>query len=380
VLRRLAWLTLVGVLLIGAAAGGAAWWAWRWVDTPLRLAAPAVEATIEPGSTPRTVAERWVDAGVRTRLRWLYEWFRFSGQARQIRAGSYEIRAGETPRNLLDKMVRGDEVLESVLFVEGWTVRQMRAALAVAPRLQATTAGMSDEALMTALGAPGVPAEGRFFPDTYRYARNASDLSVLRQALDAMERRLQAAWEQRAPDTPLRSPEELLILASIVEKETGLEADRGKVAGVFINRLRRGMLLQTDPTIIYGLGEAFDGVLRRSHLQTDGPFNTYTRPGLPPTPIALPGAASLRAAARPDATPAIFFVARGDGNSIFSETLAEHNRAVQRYQRGPAAQRARNLAASREAEAALAAAVAERADDDPTSAATPPAPQPVRRP
>jgi UPF0755 protein len=364
VLKRLAGLLLVLVLLAGAAAGGAAWLAWRWVDTPLPLATPAVEATIEPGSSPRTVAERWVAAGVQTRPRWLYEWFRFSGQARQIRAGSYEIHSGDTPRSLLAKMVRGDEVLESVRFVEGWTVRQMRAALAEAPRLRPTTGAMSDAALMAALGAAGVPAEGRFFPDTYRYARNASDLSVLRQAHAAMARQLQAAWDDRAPDSPLKSPDELLILASIVEKETGLEADRGKVAGVFANRLRLGMLLQTDPTIIYGLGEAFDGVLRRSHLQTDGPFNTYTRPGLPPTPIALPGAASLRAAARPDPTRALFFVARGDGISIFSDTLADHNRAVQRYQRGPAAQRARNLAESQAADSARADARGEGRQDD----------------
>jgi UPF0755 protein len=195
---------------------------------------------------------------------------------------------------------------------------------------------MSDDELMAALGRPGVPAEGRFFPDTYLFGRGVSDLTVLKRAAAAMDRHLAAAWEQRDPAVPLRSPEEALILASIVEKETGLESDRAQVAGVFANRLRIGMRLQTDPTVIYGLGEDFDGNLRRIHLETDTPFNTYTRAGLPPTPIALPGLNSLRAAVRPESTRALYFVARGDGTSVFSETLAEHNRAVNNYQRAPA--------------------------------------------
>jgi UPF0755 protein len=193
---------------------------------------------------------------------------------------------------------------------------------------------MSDADLMAALGSPGTPAEGRFFPDTYAFSKGTSDLAVLRRAHRAMQRHLEQAWAERTPDTPLRSPDDLLILASIVEKETGQPAERGLVAGVFVNRLRLGMLLQTDPTVIYGLGEDFDGNLRKRDLLADGPFNTYTRPGLPPTPIALPSRASLMAAVRPDVTRALYFVARGDGTSVFSETLAEHNRAVNRYQRG----------------------------------------------
>ena len=266
----------------------------------------------------------------------LYEWFRFSGQAGRIRAGSYEVHGGDTPRTLLQKMVRGDEALLAVRFIEGWTVRQMRQALAEAPGLRALTAGMTEAELMAAVGSPGVPAEGRFFPDTYLYGRGVSDLTVLRRAHHAMQRQLDAAWQARDPALPLASADELLTLASIVEKETGLEADRAQVAGVFANRLRIGMRLQTDPTVIYGLGQAFDGNLRRIHLETDGPFNTYTRAGLPPTPIALPGAASLRAAARPQATAALYFVARGDGSSAFSATLEEHPRAVDRYPRAPA--------------------------------------------
>jgi UPF0755 protein len=334
--RVLAWL-LVPLLLVALLAAGAAWWAWRWVDRPLPLAAPVVELSIERGTSPMSVAQQWAAAGVQTDPRWLYHWFRLSGDAPRIRAGSYEVHTGDTPRQLLQKMVRGDEVLVAVRVIEGWTVRQMRAALAAAaPDLRPLTAGMSDEELMAAIGRPGVPAEGRFFPDTYLFGRGVSDLTVLKRAAAAMERHLAAAWEQRDPAVPLRSPEEALILASIVEKETGLESDRGQVAGVFANRLRIGMRLQTDPTVIYGLGEAFDGNLRRIHLETDTPFNTYTRAGLPPTPIALPGLNSLRAAVRPEATRAMYFVARGDGTSVFSATLAEHNRAVNTYQRGPA--------------------------------------------
>jgi UPF0755 protein len=205
--------------------------------------------------------------------------------------------------------------------------------LAQSEGLQASTRGLSDADVMAQLGLAGMVPEGRFFPDTYAYARGSTDLAVLRRALHAMDRELRAAWAQRQQNLPLTSPEQVLILASIVEKETGLEADRTRVAGVFVNRLRIGMPLQTDPTVIYGLGEAFDGNLKRVHLQTDTPFNTYTRTGLPPTPIAMPGRAALRAAVQPAVTRALYFVARGDGSSAFSETLAEHNRAVNQYQR-----------------------------------------------
>jgi UPF0755 protein len=229
--------------------------------------------------------------------------------------------------------VQGDETLEQVRLIDGWTFRQWRAELARAPRLKPTTAGMSEAQIMAALGRAGVAAEGRFFPDTYAYSRGVSDLTVMKRALAAMDVKLVMAWAQRAADTPLQNMEQALVLASIVEKETGRAADRGLVAGVFSNRLRIGMPLQTDPTVIYGLGEAFDGNLRRVHLQTDNPYNTYTRNGLPPTPIAMPGLASLRAAVQPQATRALYFVARGDGSSVFSENLADHNRAVNQYQR-----------------------------------------------
>ena len=230
--------------------------------------------------------------------------------------------------------MRGEEALRAVTLVEGWNFRQLRQALARAEQLKPETADWSDADIMARLGHAGLAAEGRFFPDTYTYAKGSSDLAVLRRALHAMDRRLEAAWAQRAPDTPLKSADQALILASIVEKETGRAEDRAQIAGVFTNRLRVGMLLQTDPTVIYGLGEKFDGNLRRRDLQADTPYNTYTRAGLPPTPIAMPGRAALLAAVQPAQTRALYFVARGDGSSHFSESLDEHNRAVNRYQRG----------------------------------------------
>jgi len=329
-LRR--WLALLGLVLLLALALAAAT-AW-WLERPLPLADATAELSIEAGATPRDVAQAWVDAGVLTSPQLLYAWFRVSGQARRIRAGSYEIDAGTSPRRLLRKMVQGDEVLEQVRVIEGWTLRQLRAALASAPHLMPATAGWSEAQLMQALGAPGQAGEGRFFPDTYAYSRKVSDLTVLKRAHRAMQQRLDAAWAERAADSPLKSADEALTLASIIEKETGLPADRGRVAAVFVNRLRIGMPLQTDPSVIYGLGTAFDGNLRKRDLQADTPYNTYTRGGLPPTPIALPGLASLRAAVRPEASKALYFVARGDGGSVFSDNLADHNRAVNTFQRG----------------------------------------------
>ena len=327
-MRRLLVLLL---LIAGALGGGAAW----WLHQPLDLGgAQALELEIEPGTTPRGVARAVVAAGVRTDARLLYGWFRVSGQDRRIKAGNYEIPAGTTPQGLLQKLARGEETLRALTLVEGWNFRLVRAALARDEGLRHDATVLDDAQLMDRLGRPGVAPEGRFFPDTYTYAKGSSELALLRRALHAMDRRLEAAWAQRASDTPLKSADEALILASIVEKETGLASDRAHIAGVFANRLRVGMLLQTDPTVIYGLGEKFDGNLRKRDLQTDHPWNTYTRPGLPPTPIAMPGKAALLAAVQPQETRALYFVAKGDGSSHFSATLDEHNRAVNRYQRG----------------------------------------------
>lgn len=329
-MKLLRWVVLLA-LLAAAAAAGAAWW---WLNRPLPLASDAVEASIEPGTTPRAIADAWVKAGVKVPPRLLYESFRWSGKARRIRAGSYEIGRGTTARTLLNKMVQGDVTMSALLVIEGWTFKQLRAELAKAEHLKPDTTAMTEAQIMAALGEPGVAAEGRFFPDTYTYDKGSSDLAVLRRAHRAMKKRLEEAWAMRSPDTPLVNPDQLLTLASIVEKETGLPADRGKVAAVFLNRLRLGMPLQTDPAVIYGLGDTFDGNLRRRDLTADGPYNTYLRAGLPPTPIAMPGKASLLAAVKPEPIKALYFVSRGDGTSEFNDGLAAHSRAVNKYQRG----------------------------------------------
>lgn len=321
---------LLVMLLVLVVAGAG----WAWVERPLPLSGATVELSIEPGTSPREVATDWVGAGVQASPFLLYEWFRWSGDARRIRAGSYEIASGTTPRQLLRKMVRGDVSQATVRLIEGWTFRQFRAELAKAEHLRPATAGMTDEEIMAALGEPGVPAEGHFYPDTYAYDKGSDDLAVLKRARRAMETRVQAIWQTRPADTPLRSADDMLKLASIIEKETGQPADRSKVAAVFINRLKIAMPLQTDPTVIYGLGERFDGNLRKSDLLADTPFNTYLRNGLPPTPIAMPGKASLLAAVNPADINALYFVARGDGSSEFSNDLVNHNRAVNLYQRG----------------------------------------------
>ncbi|MFN4361230.1 MAG: endolytic transglycosylase MltG [Hylemonella sp.] len=307
--------------------------AW-WLQQPVPMKSEVVEITVEPGMSARAVVQALVKGGVEVDPQLLYWWIRLSGQARQIKAGSYEISRGPTPRTLLSKLVRGEVAQRSVTLAEGLTFAQWRMTLRNAPHLRQDGQDLDPEALMARLGRPGVHPEGRFFPSTYTYAKGSSDLALLRRAMQEMDQRLAAAWAQRAPDSPLRTPDEALILASIVEKETGRASDRGQISGVFNNRLRKGMLLQTDPTVIYGLGEKFDGNLRKRDLQADTPWNTYTRKGLPPTPIAMPGQESLLAAVQPEKTPALYFVARGDGTSAFSATLEEHNRAVRKYQLG----------------------------------------------
>ena len=323
------------VLLMAAAvvlAGAGAW----WLQQPLALQnrAEALDLSIEPGLGARSVADNVAGAGVEVNTSLLYAWFRLSGQARKIKAGSYEIERGTTPYTLLQLLVQGQESLRSVTLVEGWTFSQFRAALAKAPDLRMVMPDLTPEQVMAQLGQPNQYWEGRFFPDTYTYAKGSTDIAVLKRALHAMDKRLAAAWAQRSAASPLKTPYDALVLASIVEKETGKATDRPLVGGVFNNRLRIGMLLQTDPTVIYGMGERFDGNLRKRDLQADTPWNTYMRAGLPPTPIAMPGAASLLAAVQPANTKALYFVARGDGSSQFSESLAEHNRAVNKYQRG----------------------------------------------
>ena len=326
-MRRLIYFFLVLAALLG---GGVGW----WLNQSLDLNADTIDLSVEPGTSVRAVAQSVSDAGVQVSPGLLYWWFRLSGQARQIKAGSYELELGISPRSLLRKLVRGEEALRAVTLVEGWNFTQVRAALLKAEQLNPESENLPDYLIMKVLGKPGVAPEGQFFPDTYTYAKGSNDLAVLKRAMRAMDKQLALAWSQRRPDTPLKTPEQALILASIVEKETGRPTDRAMIAGVFATRLRLGMMLQTDPTVIFGMGDAFDGNLRRRDLQKDTPWNTYTRVGLPPTPIAMPGKPALLAAVQPAVTNAIYFVARGDGSSEFSASLEEHNRAVNKYQRG----------------------------------------------
>ena len=323
-------LFIAALLLFGAAL----WWLHEPMPLRLQPGSQVVDLEIEHGTTANGVADAVVASGANVPVLLLQAWFRLSGQARLIKAGSYEIVPGTSPRQLLSMLVRGEETLKSVTLVEGWTFSQVLQALQKAEQLMPDTLALSPEMIMENLGKPGVHPEGRFFPDTYTYAKGSSDLAVLKRAARAMDRRLEAAWSLRSLETPLKSADEALILASIVEKETGKPSDRGQIGGVFTNRLRIGMPLQTDPTVIYGLGVRFDGNLRKRDLQQDTPYNTYTRTGLPPTPIAMPGKAALLAAVQPAPTKALYFVSRGDGTSEFSENLDGHNRAVNKYIRG----------------------------------------------
>ena len=328
--RLLKYLILLGLL----ASFGAAAWLYHFARTPLGLATDLVEFTIPPGSSLRSATRQMIRAGVDMPW-WAFEAVtRAVGNPGEIKAGSYELGRGATPLDLLGKLTRGEFAQAEIKFIEGWTFGQLRKALDAHPQVRHDTRGLSDAELLRRIEAPVNHPEGWFFPDTYVFARGGSDIDILRQAYRAMEKRLTAAWAQRNPDLPIKNHYEALILASIVEKETGRAEDRPMVAAVLANRLRAGMRLQVDPTVIYGLGDAFDGNLRKRDLVTDTPYNTYTRDGLPPTPIAMPGRASIEAVLRPPAGDALYFVARGDGSSEFSRTLEEHNRAVARYQRG----------------------------------------------
>ncbi len=326
-LNRVLFFWLLGTVL---AVGSAVW----WVCTPHRGSGEEeVRLEIKPGYGLRSIAAELQRATGLSALG--FEMLSLlTGSSTKLRAGVYEVHMQDSPWRILDKMVKGESRLDSVVIVEGWTFLQMRTAIEKHPAIRSELRGLSVQDWWQALGLPATHPEGVFFPDTYFFAGGTSDRRLYQMAYEAMQKELNRAWEQRHPSLPLRRPYDALILASIVEKETGMEVDRGKIAGVFINRLKIGMRLQTDPTVIYGLSEKFDGNLRRRDLEADTPYNTYTRAGLPPTPIALPGRAALRAAVNPDLTRALYFVARGDGSSHFSVTLDEHNRAVAKYQLG----------------------------------------------
>ena len=321
---------ILTVLLLALLAFGLAVW---FASRPLPLRSSPLEFDIPPGLSLSAASRRMADAGLGFHS-WQFSLLgRLLGRAADIKAGSYLVEQGLTPMGLLDKLTRGDVTQGELMLVEGKNWRQLRAALDAHPDLKHETLGLSDKDLAEKLGLPVSHPEGWFYPDTYLFPKQSSDLDVLRRAAKAMNRHLTEEWNGRSEGLPYKTPYEALTMASIVEKETGKSSDRPEIAAVFINRLRSGMLLQTDPTVIYGLGEKFDGNLRKVDLQTDTPWNTYTRAGLPPTPIAMPGLAALRAALHPPVSDKFYFVARGDGSSEFSRTLDEHNRAVQRYQR-----------------------------------------------
>ncbi len=320
------------VLLAAAAGLGVAFAAW-WLARPLAFPASPYTLEVRPGATLASVARHLASDGVIAHPALLTLLARAKGVDRAIKAGQYAFEPPLDLPALLARLTQGDVTQVSITFVEGSTAAELLKRVASEPTLASTLAARPDAELRAALGIDAPSLEGQFFPDTYFYAAGSPDRALLARAHRQLADRLAAAWARRAPDLPLASPYEALILASIVEKETGRPADRPLIASVFVNRLKRGMRLQTDPTVIYGMGERFDGNLRRRDLEADTPYNTYTRDGLPPTPIALPSQASLDAVVEPPASPYLYFVARGDGSSEFSTNLADHNRAVAKYQR-----------------------------------------------
>jgi UPF0755 protein len=329
--RRFWYMVLLAAVLAVAAAAGGLWFGLRSLDEPLRVGA-ALRFTVVPGTSFAHVAAELAAQGVIAQPRAWVLYARWTGAASGIKAGEYEIEPGSTPRALLAKMVSGQVVLHSFTIVDGWRVTDLLAALRRSPDITATLPPRASD-LMERVGSPGVEPEGQFLPETYRFPSGTTDVELLRQAHAALARELDAAWSERDPSLPLHNAQELLIMSSIVERETALPRELGIVAGLYLHRLDMGMRLQADPTVIYGLGEGYDGDLHAVDLRADGPYNTYTRAGLPPTPIALPSAAAIRATAHPEKTDAVYFVAsgNGDGSHVFSATLAEQNVAVAHY-------------------------------------------------
>jgi peptidoglycan lytic transglycosylase G len=327
-MRTLRVLLLLAVLLATAAG------AWLYTFAHRAYVPPAVpyEFTVRAGAGLKAVSHQLAAEGLFPEGESLWILARALGQKSTVQAGTYRLEGAVTPLALLDKLARGDVVLAETRFIEGTTFRQWLAVLSAQPRLRATLGGRSPREIAKSLGIEQDSPEGWLFPDTYRYAPGVTDLELLRLAHNRMKRRLEEGWKARPADLPLRTPYEALILASIVEKETGTAEERPRIAAVFYNRMRRGMRLQTDPTVIYGMGERYDGNIRKRDLTTDTPWNTYTREGLPPTPIAMPGAASLAAVFAPAQVDDLYFVGKGDGTHQFSRTLEDHNRAVARYQ------------------------------------------------
>ena len=325
------WLKRIAVLVVMLAALCAAWFGvFAWSD--IKIAAP-LQFTLKQGSSLRSATRQMQAAGVIQSPLQFELLARLYGAAGRIQAGNYEIEGSLTPLELLAKITSGERGQDQVTLIEGWTFAQIRALLDAHPALKHDTRGVADSEIAARLGISEASPEGWLLPDTYYFVNGTSDIAVLLRAHRALQVQLDQLWNARAEGLPYENPYQALILASLVEKETGRPSERPMIAAVFVNRLKRGMLLQTDPSVIYGLGVAFDGNLRKRDLLADGPYNTYTRVGLPPTPIAMPGLAALTAALNPAPSDALYFVARGDGTSQFSASLAEHERAVTKYQR-----------------------------------------------
>ena len=302
------------------------------MERALRIGDEAFVYTVARGATITSVARELEAAGIIESALRLELQARWSGAANRIKAGEYALAPGLTPIGLLDLLVAGTVVQHSFTIIEGWAFRELRRRIAESGVFVQTLDGLSDAEVMARLGLPGAHPEGRFFPETYYFPSGATDVQLLRRALDAMSAYLKSAWARRAANLPLSSPDEVLVLASIVEKETGAAEERARIAGVFVSRLRRGMRLETDPTVIYGLGDGFDGNLTRADLRRDTPYNTYTRKGLPPTPIAIAGAAAIDAVVAPVEDGSLYFVSKGDGRHVFSTNYEDHRNAVRRYQ------------------------------------------------
>lgn len=316
------------ILVAIAAAVGAAYY---WVSQPLRLPTSKVDILVPKGATPASIASQINQAGIALNPAGFVLMARLTELDTKIKAGGYQLIQGDSPLKILRRMAQGDVTSRQITLVEGWNLRQIRAALAQHPDLKQSIQSAADADLVTQIGLDAPYAEGLFFPDTYIFPIGTTDLEILQRAARAQQQILDRAWASRQENLPLRSPYQALILASIVEKETGKASDRARIAGVFINRLRLNMPLQTDPTVIYGMGERYDGKIRKKDLQTDHAWNTYTRGGLPVSPIASVGQASLNAALNPEKHEYLYFVSKGDGSSAFAKTLPEHNKNVSQY-------------------------------------------------
>jgi len=332
VIRKILVLLLTGLLLAAIALGLFTWKQHAALEQPLAVTDEALLLDVRPGDTPSGVLQRLEAEGVLEDAFWLRLYWRLNLSGQSLHTGEYRLSPTMTARDMIGLWQRGEVVQHSLTLVEGWNFRQLRSALQNQPKLEQTLDGLTDAEIMSRIGASGQHPEGRFFPDTYRFTRGTSDADLLRRAYARLEQVLEEEWQQRAEGLPYKDAYQALIMASIIEKETGVPGERGEIAGVFVRRLARGMLLQTDPTVIYGMGEKYKGRITRTDLRTPTPYNTYTNAGLPPTPIAMVGREAIHAALHPADGTSLYFVARGDGSHVFSDTLNQHNRAVREYQ------------------------------------------------